>query len=59
MMVPVVVCMEENRRSSGAISRALALMRGGWWRAAGLMFLIGLGFWRYQPHHQCCFPARF
>ena len=42
-MVPLVSCMEDNRRSSGAIGRAWGLMRGGWWRAAGLMFLVSAG----------------
>lgn len=41
-MVPVVVCMEENHRSS-ATSRASALLRGNWKRAAGLSILIVLG----------------
>ncbi len=43
VLVPVVVCMEENNRNANAMSRALALLRGNWRRAAGLMLLAWLG----------------
>ena len=48
MMIPIIASMEDNRRTSGAIGRSSALMRGGWWRAAGLMLLTGIAIWLAQ-----------
>lgn len=42
VLVPVVVCMEENNRNSNAMGRALSLLRGNWRRASGLMLLVWL-----------------
>ncbi len=44
VLVPVVVCMEENNRNSNALGRALSLLRGNWRRAAGLMLLVWVAF---------------
>ena len=44
VLVPVVVCMEENNRNSNALGRAMSLLRGNWRRAAGLMLLVWIGF---------------
>lgn len=44
VLVPVVVCMEENNRNSNALGRALSLLRGNWRRAAGLMLIVWIGF---------------
>ena len=43
VLVPVVVCMEQNNRGSNALGRAMSLLRGNWRRAAGLMLLVWLG----------------
>ena len=43
VLVPVVVCMEENNRNANAMGRALSLLRGNWRRASGLMLLVWLG----------------
>ena len=41
-MVPVVVCLEDDKRSSAAIGRAFDLLKGNWRRVLSLSLLLGL-----------------
>jgi hypothetical protein len=42
-MVGVVVCMEEDKRNAGALSRAWNLLKGQWRPVIVLMMLLGMG----------------
>lgn len=47
-MVPIVVCMEDDKRNSSSLGRASDLMKGHWRRALSLGFVLGLAtllFW--------------
>lgn len=41
-LVPIVVCMEHDRRNTSALGRAYDLLRGHWGRITTLMALVGL-----------------
>ncbi len=41
-MVPIVVCLEDDKRSSAAIGRAFDLLKGQWRRVFGLCLILGL-----------------
>lgn len=41
-LVPVVVCMEDDKRNTAALGRAYEILRGHWVRITTLMALVGL-----------------
>jgi hypothetical protein len=41
-LVPIVVCMEDNKRGMPALGRAYEILRGHWLRVTTLMALVGL-----------------
>ncbi len=41
-MVPIVVCLEDDKRSTAAIGRAFDLLKGNWRRVFGLSLILGL-----------------
>ncbi len=41
-LVPIVVCMEEDKRDRTALGRAYELLRGHWWRMITMLTIIGL-----------------
>jgi len=41
-MVPVVVCLEDDKRSTAALGRAFELLKGQWRRVFGLCLILGL-----------------
>jgi hypothetical protein len=43
-LVSVVVCMEDDKRSTAALGRAYGLLRGHWVRITTLMALVGMAF---------------
>lgn len=42
-LVPIVVCMEEDKRGMMALGRAYDLLKGHWIRITALMAIVGLG----------------
>lgn len=42
-LVPIVICMEEDKRGTTALGRAYDILRGHWLRITTLMALVGLG----------------
>lgn len=42
-LVPIVVCMEEDKRGTTALHRAYDILKGHWLRITTLMALVGLG----------------
>jgi len=42
-LVPIVICMEEDKRGTAALSRAYELLKGHWLRITSLMAIVGLG----------------
>lgn len=42
-LVPIVVCMEEDKRGTAALGRAFEILRGHWVRITALMAMVGLG----------------
>jgi hypothetical protein len=43
LVIPVVA--SERRSVFGALKRSRELMRGRWWRTAGVYFVFGVSFW--------------
>ena len=41
-LVPIVVCMEDDKRNTSALGRAYEILRGHWVRITTLMALVGL-----------------
>lgn len=41
-MVPIVVCLEDDKRSTAALGRAFDLLKGNWGRVFGLSLILGL-----------------
>lgn len=41
-MVPIVVCLEDDKRSTAAMGRAFDLLKGNWRRVLGLSLILGL-----------------
>lgn len=44
MMAPLVVCLENDKRNSNALSRTWTLMAANWWRVTGLYSVFGAAF---------------
>jgi hypothetical protein len=41
-MVPIVACLEDDKRGSAALGRAFELLKGNWKRVFGMSLLLGL-----------------
>lgn len=42
-LVPIVICMEEDKRGTNALNRAYEILKGHWLRITTLMALVGMG----------------
>ena len=42
-LVPIVVCMEEDKKGTAALGRAMDIFKGNWLRITALMAIFGLG----------------